>query len=92
MGRRVCEEPGCGAALYSGDEGGLCFTCAARRRAAGRAVRRTVLATAPAEASTEVAAAAAPGSPALTTPAPSEPPRRREPKTGRAAERNRKVP
>ena len=34
MGRRVCEEPDCGAALYPGDEGGLCFTCSARRGAA----------------------------------------------------------
>jgi hypothetical protein len=74
MGRRVCEEPGCGAALYPGDEGGLCFTCAARRRAAGRAVRRTVLATTPAEAPAEAAASAASGSPVPATPAPSEPP------------------
>ena len=37
MGQRICGEPACGAALYPGDEEGLCFTCAARRRAARRA-------------------------------------------------------
>ena len=37
MGGRICGEPGCGAALYPGDEDGLCFTCAARLRTARRA-------------------------------------------------------
>ena len=37
MGGRICGEPGCGAALYPGDEDGLCFTCAARGRTARRA-------------------------------------------------------
>ena len=71
MGRGICGEPGCGAALYPGDEGGVCFTCAARRRAAGRAERRSVSATALAA----VPAAVAQRETAPAAPAPSEAPR-----------------
>ena len=85
MGRRVCEEPGCGAVLYPGDEGGLCFTCSARRQAHKRAARRTILATGPAKPratvaprSPEPAPSAAPRGPkpAAVVPPPSPPPAR----------------